>query len=229
MTIQEMFSSVKRYGYVADNKIDENGMEHGNNGQFVQKGKQTEFEYASKVPYETRTKYRNNLADKLKDYVTKGVIENSTIGTTKISKHTIGKLGSDKALNKSMANGFTPEEHFDAAERVVDLYKNAELKLTHPDKDNDPNIISIKRFNQIFITCNHQKARAWITVKESKQHGHRLYSIEVMEIEKAGEHPAIKSGAELNQSVATDNIAHEAPEVKSIAGLWNMIKQNKYL
>ena len=227
MTIQEMFDSVKRYGYVIDNKIDENGMEHGNNGQFVQKGKQPEFEYASKVPYETRTKYRNNLADKLKVYVTKGVIENNTIGTTKISKHTIGKLGSDKALNKSMANGFTPEEHFDAAERVVDLYKNAELKLTQPDKDNDPNIISIKRFNQIFITCNHQKARAWITVKESKQYGHRLYSIEVMEIEKAGENPAIKSGAELNQTVAVNNISHGRAEFNSIEELWKMIKKGK--
>ena len=230
MTLEESFYFFKQHGYVPDNKTDANGMEHsGANGQFVSKGKneeegKEEFKYASKVPYETRTKYRNQLAEKLKKDVDRGTIENKTIGTTKISKHSVGKLGSDKALDKSMANGFTPEEHFDAAERVVDLYRNAELKKTHPDKNGDPNILSIKRLNQPFTTCRNQKARAWITVKKSKQHGHRLYSIEVMEIEKAGNTPAVESGAETNQSHASSNITHDHAEVKSLEDLWRNIK-----
>lgn len=38
MTIQEMFNSIKKCGYVADNKTDGNGAEHGNDGRFVAKG-----------------------------------------------------------------------------------------------------------------------------------------------------------------------------------------------
>lgn len=39
MTLTEQFISIKKYGYVLDNKTDANGMEHsGANGQFVEKG-----------------------------------------------------------------------------------------------------------------------------------------------------------------------------------------------
>lgn len=36
-----MFNSVKKCGYVADNKTDGNGAEHGNDGRFVAKGEKS--------------------------------------------------------------------------------------------------------------------------------------------------------------------------------------------
>lgn len=241
MTLREQFESLKHNGYVcdaddlpprewADGKMHEKkGGEWFVVGSGTQKQekKQTEkehYEFASTVPWEKKVQRRFALAEKLKNDVERGTIENSTIGTTKISKHSVGKLASDKALDKSMANGFSADEHFDAAERVVDLYKNAKLKETKPDDEGDPNIASIKRFEQPFTTCDNHKARAWITVKESTYHGHRLYSIEVMELEKAGKTPAGVSGAELNQSDATVNIAHDHAEVKSLRDIYNRIK-----
>ena len=52
---------------------------------------------------------------------------------------------------------------------------------------NDPNVVSIKRFIAAAILNNGKKADVLITVKESIANGHKIYSIELDEINKASE------------------------------------------
>ena len=52
---------------------------------------------------------------------------------------------------------------------------------------NDPNVVSIKRFVSAAILNSGKKADVLITVKESIANGHRIYSIELDEINKASE------------------------------------------
>ena len=56
--------------------------------------------------------------------------------------------------------------------------------LKNPD---DPNVLSIKRFVSAAILKSGKKADVLITVKESIANGHKIYSIELDEINKASE------------------------------------------
>ena len=42
-------------------------------------------------------------------------------------RRSFNKIGCDKSINHSMANGFTPEEHFDAAQDIKALFDNSEV------------------------------------------------------------------------------------------------------
>ena len=53
---------------------------------------------------------------------------------------------------------------------------------SRPDRANDANVISIKRFaRNVFF--GDREAVAWITIKESRQHGHHIYSVEAIKVE----------------------------------------------
>lgn len=103
----------------------------------------------------------------------------------RLSSSAKGKLISNKATGKSKANGFTREQHNAMAAAIDRLFEAAALKVSRPDKDGDANIISIKRF-AANVRFGVQKAVAWITVKESKQHGHHIYSVEAIKLEALG-------------------------------------------
>lgn len=96
-----------------------------------------------------------------------------------INSRSIKKLTSEKALNKSLENGFTENQHFEAAANVNNLYKNAQKMSVGKDKNGSPDIISVKRFYNDFKLKSGKKATAKITVKESKQNGHTIYSVEL--------------------------------------------------
>lgn len=61
-------------------------------------------------------------------------------------------------------------------------------------------------------------------MKNSAQHGNKLYTIEVMELKMADEKSALRGGAEKQTHASLVIIADNAPEVKSIAELWRTIK-----
>lgn len=52
---------------------------------------------------------------------------------------------------------------------------------TRPDKNGSAQILSIKRFNAPFTLESGRKANAYITVKESIDSGHKIYSVELRE------------------------------------------------
>lgn len=81
------------------------------------------------------------------------------------------------------------DEHFELAAKIKPLYEIAILVTAHGNlkNPNDPNVVSIKRFVSAAILKSGKKADVLITVKESIANGHRIYSIELDEINKASE------------------------------------------
>ena len=87
------------------------------------------------------------LFEKLKTSL--GLIKNISTGISAVlSKKSLEKMTSAKAIEKSKANGFSLDEHFEIAEDIIALFKKARLIMSHADlkNPNDPNIISIKAF-----------------------------------------------------------------------------------
>ena len=64
-----------------------------------------------------------------------------------------------------------------------------------------------------------------VTVKHSlDRNGHNIYSLEAMDIKNALEKTRAKWQPKDSDCPHADNITHDTAEVKSIAGLWRMIK-----
>lgn len=131
---------------------------------------------------------RQELLKKLKPVFGK-LVNISTGIEANLSKKSLDKMTSAKALEKSKTNGFTLAEHFELAAKIKPLYESAVLIAVHGNlkNPNDPNIISIKRFMSAAILKSEKKADVLITVKESIANGHKIYSIELDEINKASE------------------------------------------
>lgn len=131
---------------------------------------------------------RIKLFEKLKTSL--GLIENTSTGINAVlSKKSLEKMTSAKAIEKSKANGFSLDEHFEIAMDIIALFGKAELIMSHADLKNpdDPNIISIKRFVSDAGLKSGKKSEVLITVKESIANGHHIYSIELFRINKASE------------------------------------------
>ena len=93
------------------------------------------------------------------------------------------KLTSQIAVNKSIANGFTAEEHMTAVANIKSLYENAVLLLERGDLKNGDQSVTIRKFAAP-IVFRGIIADALLTQKESldKENGARIYSLELDEI-----------------------------------------------
>ena len=142
----------------------------------------------------------------------------------RISNTGRGKLISNKAADKSIANGFTREQHNTAAANIKDLFERAHLFFDGPDKDGDPNIKSIKRFAAL-IVFGGIPAEADILAKESVSGGHRVYTVELQEIKMPSERSQRREIGGQQQTVsihASDGkrkVAEEAAKVNRILRL----------
>lgn len=130
---------------------------------------------------------RKELREKLAPVMGKGLINRATGIIATLSVTGVNKMASGKAIEKSKCNGFTTDEHFEAAGRIKELFENAEVVASHKDLKipNNPNIVSIKRFVAQSVLENEIKFDALITVKESVEYGFRIYSIELDQINRA--------------------------------------------
>jgi len=98
-----------------------------------------------------------------------------------LSRKGVRKMTSEDAVKKSIANGFTPKQHFAVASDIECLFNKSFKVAKHSDKNGDANILAMHRFA---APLGVEDAVAYITVKESAEHGKRIYSIENMKIEK---------------------------------------------
>lgn len=98
--------------------------------------------------------------------------------TAVVNRNQREKILSREACRKSEANGFSMEEHNAAASIVDKLWKHAELLISHDDRNDDANIKQVHRFVAP-ISSNKGIVFAYITVKESTDHGERVYSLEL--------------------------------------------------
>ena len=134
---------------------------------------------------------------------------NSRTGiSARLSSTGARKLISDAAVAKSVANGFTRRQHNEIAANVGVLFEDASLVESRPDKAGDINIKSIKRFITP-IEVDGKEAVAWITVKESTEHGHRIYSVEGIKI--AALSPSMRRALADRNSADNAASAHSVP------------------
>ena len=165
-----------------------------------------------KNPYAARKK----LQEALKPL--KGIpIKNKATGiVAQFGKEAVGKLVSDKAVKKTLSNGYNEKQHYEAAMNIKQLYEDAVLTLQRPDRDNDPNIKDVKYFSCPTNVLG-EDAVANIMVKNTLQHGHHIYTIELQELNKpaelknqaANDSSAGSKGSTLNTRQDSTTIAEE--------------------
>ncbi len=161
-------------------KEDANGLQHSDdNGQFT--GKRDGSGKAKK----TNDECRKEIKEKLKDVLHTDLPNEATGISASISSAGLNKMMSGAAIKKSIDNGFTPQEHFEAVGNVAELFKKAKLIAIRPDeKHNDPNV-TIKRFVAQDSLKSGKDADFLFTVKETRERGHKIYSLELDEMNKA--------------------------------------------
>lgn len=82
-------------------------------------------------------------------------------------------------MGKSKDNGFTEREHFESVVRIGKLYEKSKYVSSGPDKNGNPDISCVKRYQTRFTLRNGKKALAHITVKEYKNGDDLIYSLEL--------------------------------------------------
>lgn len=125
---------------------------------------------------------RDELTTALTPILNKNITNISSGITAQVSKTSIKKMGSDKAVNKSIENGFSLQQHFKASADIENLYKNATKRATTKDlKNGDPAIQM-----HTFISQVNDNANAKILVKESlDKDSRRIYTLELESLESA--------------------------------------------
>jgi hypothetical protein len=109
------------------------------------------------------------------------MLENKNNGfKARFSKNTANKIASDKAITKSVVNGFSVKEHFEAATNIKNIFETADFIGTFPDSSNDPNILAIHRFQKEITLESRKKCVAYLTLKEVKKNGSRIYTQELL-------------------------------------------------
>ena len=113
----------------------------------------------------------------------KGTYKNTSTGEdASITRMSCKKLTSGKAAGKSVGNGFTVNQHFEAVSRINVLYSKSSFISSAPDKKGSPDIVCVKRYGANFKFKNGDEAFAYITVKEYKNEGDKIYSLELKKI-----------------------------------------------
>lgn len=112
-------------------------------------------------------------------------VENESDGiAASLAVNGIGKMLSEKATGKSLANGFTLRDHITAAANILKLYKNSELLFTQEDEKLRHNVTQIKRFGApVVVPDSRDVAIAYITVREILGKDNKLYSVELVSFE----------------------------------------------
>ncbi len=143
------------------------------------------------------------------------ILKNKDSGfSATFSQTSYKKLVSVAAMQKSVHNGFTKEQHNAAVANIKELYEKAYLLVERADKGGDPNIKAIRRFATPVMTTR-GVAVAWITTKESVRDGNRMYSVEMIELKtlapKIGE--VSESGNRLQAANVNNKVANILAEV----------------
>ena len=96
----------------------------------------------------------------------------------RVSSIGIDKMLSDKAIQKSLDNGFSQEQHFSAVANIERLFKNSDFSHTEAPKNQSADIVGVHRYINT-QDLQEQNAQALITLKESIENGNRIYSVEL--------------------------------------------------
>lgn len=138
------------------------------------------------VPLANRASVRAEAVAAINGFLNQDIVNASTGIVARVSTTGRKKSVSGAAVEKSKANGFTAAQHYAVAANLKTLYEQARLLESGPDaKNNDPRVLSVKRFGAR-IDVDGEPAVAYMTVKETVEAGHRIYSVELQEMEAGG-------------------------------------------
>ncbi|EAH7984891.1 hypothetical protein EP607_07065, partial [Campylobacter upsaliensis] len=127
---------------------------------------------------------RNKAKNILKNLKGKVVENENNALKASISSEGINKMISVKAVDKSIKNGFSKEEHFISVENVLNLFKISQFVRSEKANNGSADIINYHKFNADF-SINKKPTRAKITIKESYEGGNKIYSLELLELQRA--------------------------------------------
>ena len=127
---------------------------------------------------------RNKAKNILKNLKGKVVENENNALKASISSEGINKMISVKAVDKSIKNGFSKEEHFISVENVLNLFKISQFVRSEKANNRSADIINYHKFNADF-SINKKPSRAKITIKESYEGGNKIYSLELLELQRA--------------------------------------------
>ncbi|MWV61320.1 hypothetical protein DCO58_10225 [Helicobacter saguini] len=128
---------------------------------------------------ETFEKLRSNIKVFFKTILNKDIKNKQTGLIARISSKEANKMQSQKATNKSIANGFSKDEHFKAIKNIQNLFENAHLVQTHTDTKNRREISSTLRF-ECELIINNKKTIAKITTFEMRKGNNKIYTLELI-------------------------------------------------
>lgn len=128
---------------------------------------------------------RENAKTTLAPLINKEITNINTQEVATLTNKGIRKMTSDKAVAKSVANGFSEAEHFKAVEQVTKLFEKATKATSYTDPT-DINL-TIHRYNAPFKNAN-----ALLTLKEYMQDGKRMYSLELENLDAIKFNPSSK-------------------------------------
>ncbi|EOX1265163.1 LPD23 domain-containing protein [Campylobacter upsaliensis] len=143
-----------------------------------------DFTLTSQTQKQIYTK-RQELKSSLKAKINQAITNENTGEKAILTNKGIAKMLSDKAISKSVENGFSREEYLRAVGAVDELFKRAKRAFSKRD-EKDKNL-SIYRYNAPF-----ENANALMTLKEYKQNGKRIYSLELENLEAVKFNPSGK-------------------------------------
>lgn len=164
---------------------------------------------------------RQELKELLKPLLNTPVQNLYTGHIATLSNIGLKKIGSDKAMQKSLDNGFSKNEHFEAAKQILELYKNARFAEKFKDTKKNNESLSIYRYNAP-ININNQQANALLTLKEYEENGKRLYSIELEGLDAIKFDPSGKDLIEQSStSIPNNNQVFDQNTATSLASIDN--------
>lgn len=226
MTIQEMFSSLKRYGYITDAEWKESDHPRGDDGQFTDGGGRSDKKKKGALKEVSKAE----LHDFIKNHKTSK--DNERISLGKISQSAKERISRITGLeiervildSDSVRHAYGKPEHnllpndLDDMKEVIETTTDIELSPKRNATGN-PVIIFKKQESNGVILCEEYRA------------GKKELELQTAYRKFRQPHGALNElPANVRNATALENtIADNAPEVKSIVGLWNMIKQGRYV
>lgn len=218
-SLQNLFDYAKRDRYmVTDAEWEESKHPRDESGQFASRNGDSEKKQGAAA------KLRDEFNRNTNKYLNTDFRNKSTGINARFSNESQREIRS--RTNNTKENGFTLQEHFEVANQIKELFEDSELIKEHSDTKHNQTNVRIERFlSQPIKLKSGKEARACITVKHSlDRNGHNIYSLEAMDIKNALEKTRAKGQPKDSDCPHADNITHDTAEVKSIAGLWRMIK-----
>jgi len=105
------------------------------------------------------------------------ILKNDNDGEeVRLSRSSIRKITSPPSVRASKRNGFTAEQHYEAATGITDLYKKSFKLVERPDRNGEPDVF-VQRYG---VPAGFDDAIAFITIKGSTVYGKKVHDIQLI-------------------------------------------------